>query len=81
MKWFDSSQSFQHLFHLLIFSVFCRPKLGFFVEIFGFINLFGNFIPHLIVVAKHMPVIGKVLELPGFKQVYVLSGNTFSTIS
>jgi hypothetical protein len=32
-------------------------------------NLFGNFIPHLIVVAKHLPVVGKILELPGIKQV------------
>ena len=46
-----------------------RPKIGFFVEIFGFMNLFGNFIPHIIVVARHMPVIGRVLELPGIKQV------------
>jgi hypothetical protein len=36
-------------------------------------NLFGNFIPHIIVVAKHMPVIGKILEVPGIKQVYILS--------
>jgi hypothetical protein len=49
---------------------FCRPKVGFFVEIFGFMNLFGNFIPHIIVVAKHLPVIGKILELPGIKQVF-----------
>mmetsp|Transcript_85264 Transcript_85264/g.227397 ORF Transcript_85264/g.227397 Transcript_85264/m.227397 type:complete len:146 (-) Transcript_85264:356-793(-) len=52
-----------------IFLVMIRwPKVGFFVEIFGFINLFGNFVPHIIIVAKHMPVIGKILELPGLKQ-------------
>jgi hypothetical protein len=34
-------------------------------------NLFGNFIPHIIIVAKHLPVIGKILELPGIKQVIV----------
>ena len=53
--------------------LFCRPKVGIFVEIFGFMNLFGNFIPHIIVVANHMPVIGKILEVPGIKQVYILS--------
>lgn len=45
-----------------------RPKLGFVTELFGFVNLFGNFIPHVILVARHTPVISKVMELPGIKQ-------------
>ena len=60
---------------LLIISIFFRPKLGFLIEAFGFVNLFGNFIPHLIVVAKHLPVIGRILELPGIKQVAVSTIN------
>jgi hypothetical protein len=52
----------------IILVIFRWPKLGFFVEAFGFVNLFGNFVPHLIVVARHTPVLSRVFELPGVKQ-------------
>jgi hypothetical protein len=48
-----------------------RPKLGFVVEAFGFVNLFGNFIPHLLVVARHTPFLKGALDLPGIKQVFL----------
>jgi hypothetical protein len=47
--------------------IVCRPKLGFLTELFGFINLFGNFVPHIILVARHTPFLSKVMELPGIK--------------
>eukprot|EP00802_Teleaulax_amphioxeia_P031746 Tamp_35199.p1 GENE.Tamp_35199~~Tamp_35199.p1 ORF type:complete len:146 (+),score=27.64 Tamp_35199:124-561(+) len=52
----------------ILLVVFRWPKIGFFVEAFGFLNLFGNFIPHVIVVARHTPGLGKLFELPGIKQ-------------
>mmetsp|Transcript_31130 Transcript_31130/g.63178 ORF Transcript_31130/g.63178 Transcript_31130/m.63178 type:complete len:146 (+) Transcript_31130:129-566(+) len=52
----------------LLLVIFRWPKVGFFVEAFGFINLFGNFLPHVIIVAKHTPVVSKIFDLPGVKQ-------------
>mmetsp|Transcript_38222 Transcript_38222/g.87036 ORF Transcript_38222/g.87036 Transcript_38222/m.87036 type:complete len:146 (-) Transcript_38222:118-555(-) len=57
------------LFFVGIFLVIIRwPKIGFMVEAFGFVNLFGNFIPHLVVVARHTPFLKGALDLPGIKQ-------------
>ncbi|EME26615.1 Golgi transport protein GOT1-like protein [Galdieria sulphuraria] len=44
------------------------PIVGFLVEGFGMINLFGDFIPMLLLVARQTPFIGKVFYLPGVKQ-------------
>mmetsp|Transcript_32594 Transcript_32594/g.65400 ORF Transcript_32594/g.65400 Transcript_32594/m.65400 type:complete len:146 (+) Transcript_32594:116-553(+) len=52
----------------LLLVIFRWPKVGFFVEAFGFVNLFGNFLPHVIIVAKHTPVVSKIFDLPGVKQ-------------
>mmetsp|Transcript_17381 Transcript_17381/g.42166 ORF Transcript_17381/g.42166 Transcript_17381/m.42166 type:complete len:147 (-) Transcript_17381:84-524(-) len=52
----------------ILLVIFRWPKLGFFIEAFGFMNLFGNFLPHVIVIAKHTPVVSKIFELPGIKQ-------------
>ena len=41
-------------------------------QAFGFLNLFGNFIPHVIIVARHTPGVSKLFELPGIKQVLCL---------
>jgi hypothetical protein len=39
--------------------------VGIIVEAFGFLNLFGNFLPTVLIVAKQVPILSKVLELPG----------------
>mmetsp|Transcript_36755 Transcript_36755/g.57468 ORF Transcript_36755/g.57468 Transcript_36755/m.57468 type:complete len:147 (+) Transcript_36755:137-577(+) len=53
----------------ILLVIFKWPKIGFMVEAFGFVNLFGNFVPHLIIVARHTPGVSKLFELPGIKQV------------
>lgn len=40
------------------------PFIGFILQSFGFLNLFGDFFPGLLRFARAMPVIGNVLELP-----------------
>uniref|UniRef100_A0A7S0UIH9 Vesicle transport protein n=1 Tax=Hemiselmis andersenii TaxID=464988 RepID=A0A7S0UIH9_HEMAN len=52
----------------ILMVIFKWPKIGFAVELFGFLNLFGNFVPHVILVARHTPGVSKVMELPGIKQ-------------
>ena len=52
----------------ILLVIFKWAKIGFAVELFGFMNLFGNFVPHVILVARHTPGLSKVLELPGVKQ-------------
>jgi len=42
---------------------------GMVIEIFGFLNLFGNFFPLVINWARHIPVLSTVLNLPGVSQV------------
>jgi len=41
--------------------------IGMLVEIFGFINLFGDFFPIVLAFLRRLPVIGTVLSLPGIK--------------
>lgn len=43
--------------------------IGILVEIFGFINLFGDFFPFVLAFLRRVPGIGYVLNLPGVKQV------------
>eukprot|EP01114_Cavostelium_apophysatum_P014805 TRINITY_DN3925_c0_g1_i1.p1 TRINITY_DN3925_c0_g1~~TRINITY_DN3925_c0_g1_i1.p1 ORF type:complete len:140 (-),score=1.97 TRINITY_DN3925_c0_g1_i1:50-469(-) len=52
--------------------------IGFFVEVFGFINLFGDFFPIVLAFAKRLPVIGTVLSMPFIKQTIdrVVSGGS-----
>lgn len=45
------------------------PVIGMFVEVFGFVNLFGDFFPVVVSFLRRMPVIGNVLSMPGFKYV------------
>lgn len=44
------------------------PIIGLFVEGFGMINLFGDFVPMLVLVARQTPFIGKIFYLPGLRQ-------------
>lgn len=39
-----------------------RPRLGILLEIFGLLNLFGNMLPFLLVLAKKLPIIGDVIS-------------------
>lgn len=51
------------------------PIIGMAVEIFGFINLFGDFFPVVIAFLRRAPVFGKILSLPGIR--YVGSASNF----
>ncbi|RKO97928.1 hypothetical protein CXG81DRAFT_14398 [Caulochytrium protostelioides] len=46
-----------------------RPVLGMGLELFGFINLFGDFFPVVVGFLRRMPFIGNVLNLPGVSHV------------
>ena len=45
------------------------PLLGMAVEVFGFINLFGDFFPVALGFMKRLPFVGNVMALPGIKGV------------
>ena len=56
--------------------LFGWPKLGICIEIFGFVNLFGNFFPVAMGFVKRVPYVGPLVEkglnlIPGLKD-YVL---------
>jgi len=42
--------------------------IGLIIEIFGFVNLFGNFFPIAFTFLRRLPVIGLFLNLPGIGQ-------------
>lgn len=48
----------------IVLVIFRYGLLGLLVEGFGFLNLFGNFLPTVLSVARQLPVIGGVLEMP-----------------
>jgi hypothetical protein len=50
--------------------------IGVVIELFGFLNLFGDFFPTLIAFMKHMPIIGSCLQLPGISSIVDLFDNT-----
>ncbi|CEP00178.1 Got1/Sft2-like family [Plasmodiophora brassicae] len=41
------------------------PVIGIAVELFGMINLFGNFFPVIVTFLRSLPVIGPLLNMPG----------------
>lgn len=38
--------------------------VGMCVEIFGFLNLFGNFLPTVLAVGRQIPILSTVLDFP-----------------
>ena len=42
--------------------------IGMGLEIFGFLNLFANFLPTVLVFARELPYIGRILNTPGLSQ-------------
>ena len=51
--------------------------VGMLLEGFGFLNLFGNFLPTVVAVGRQIPGLGKVLDLPVVAQIVdVVSGKT-----
>ncbi|RIA96005.1 Got1-domain-containing protein [Glomus cerebriforme] len=52
---------------LLVF--FKWPKTGIIIELFGFLNLFGDFFPVVISFLRKVPIIGTLLSAPYFSNV------------
>ncbi|KAI8610749.1 vesicle transport protein [Chytriomyces sp. MP71] len=46
-----------------------RPFVGVCVEMFGFINLFGDFFPVAISFLRKLPIVGPILNTPGIAKV------------
>jgi len=44
------------------------PFIGICVELFGFINLFGDFFPYVLMFTRKLPVIGTILNMPGISK-------------
>lgn len=40
------------------------PVIGMLIELFGIVNLFGNFFPIVLSIMKQLPIIGTVLNMP-----------------
>lgn len=49
------------------------PIFGVGMECFGFVSLFGDFIPVVVSFCKRMPVIGNILSMPPLKRVRLLN--------
>ncbi|KAI9310154.1 vesicle transport protein [Dichotomocladium elegans] len=53
-----------------ILLVFCKwAVVGIFVEIFGILNLFGDFFPLVFAFLRRLPIIGSALSYPGLSNV------------
>ena len=44
------------------------PITGIAVEAFGFLNLFGNFLPVVLTFARQVPILSRFLDLPLISQ-------------
>ncbi|RHZ54047.1 hypothetical protein Glove_431g14 [Diversispora epigaea] len=45
------------------------PKVGMGIELFGFLNLFGDFFPVVISFLRRLPIIGNLLNAPFISQI------------
>jgi hypothetical protein len=43
--------------------------MGMALELFGFLNLFGNFLPTVLTVARQLPILSHFLDLPIVSQI------------
>ena len=58
-------------FLLGVLLVFLKwPFIGMSIELFGFINLFGDFFPVAISFIRRLPLIGSLLNAPGISHVF-----------
>lgn len=53
----------------IVLVLFGRTFTGMIVEVFGFINLFGDFFPIVVAFLRRVPVVGNILEMPGIRHV------------
>ncbi|ORX80454.1 Got1-domain-containing protein [Anaeromyces robustus] len=52
-----------------IFLVFLKwPMIGIFIELFGFVNLFGDFFPVILSFMRNLPIIGNILNKPAVRR-------------
>ena len=51
---------------MVLFNKFVIIGMG--LEIFGFMNLFANFLPTVLTFARELPYVGRVLSTPGVAQ-------------
>lgn len=56
------------------------PLIGMLVEIYGFIALFGGFLPVVVNFLKRIPFLGTLLSLPGIKQIIDKIGDGSSIV-
>lgn len=52
----------------LLLVLFKYGIIGVIIEVFGFLNLFGNFIPLAVNFMRTLPVVGDVLRVPFIAQ-------------
>jgi len=52
----------------IIIVLFGWPIIGMIVELYGFVSLFGGFLPVAINFLRRVPVLGTILNLPGLRQ-------------
>ena len=69
------------VFSLGFILVFLKwPLFGLIIEMFGFINLFGDFLPLAIRFSRQLPGIGTVMNLPGLSRVFDYLSNQPSPV-